>query len=66
MLINQADPKQVSAAIEQFEALVAIEKLTHTKTTRARNDLLQSLASPELVAVSLELRRRGLIGGGSR
>jgi len=63
MLISQADPKKVAEAVEQFAALVAIEKLTRTKTTRTRNDLLQSLDSPDLVAVSVELQRRGLIGG---
>jgi hypothetical protein len=63
MLINQADSKVVSASVEQFEALYAIQQLTGTRTTRARNELLQSLNSADLVAVSVELKRRGLLGG---
>jgi hypothetical protein len=63
MLIDEADPQIVQRAIEQYEALLAIEKLTPNKTNRSRNELLRSLPAAELIAVSVELERRGLLGG---
>jgi hypothetical protein len=63
MLIDQANSQIVNDTLEQFTALVTIERLTGTKTTRTRNQLLQSLESAELLAVSVELQRRGLLGG---
>lgn len=63
MLIDEASPEVVARAIEQYEALVAIEQLTPNKTNRARNDLIRSLPHAELIAVSVELKRRGLLGG---
>jgi hypothetical protein len=66
MLIDHANPQIVKDTLEQFEALLWIEKNTPNKTCRTRNQLLQHLGPAELVAVSMELRKRGLIGGGSR
>jgi hypothetical protein len=66
MLINSANPSTVADAVEQYEALVAVERVTATKTNKTRNALLQSLAPADLLAVSLELKRRGLLNGGSR
>jgi hypothetical protein len=63
MLIDQANPEIVRQVVEQYEALLAIEKTSATRTNKTRNQLLQSLEPAELVAVSVELRRRGLIGG---
>jgi hypothetical protein len=62
MLINQANPAVVSQAVEQYEALLTIEKTSATKTNRTRNALLQSLEPADLIAVSVELKRRGLLG----
>ena len=64
MLVDQADPQVVARAVEQYEALVTIARTTPTMTHKTRYQLLQSLPPAELIAVSVELRRRGLIGGG--
>lgn len=63
MLIDQANTQLVQQAVEQFEALLTIERTSGTKTNRTRNQLLQSLTPADLVAVSVELKRRGLLGG---
>jgi len=63
MLIDQANQQVVQKALEQFEGLLTIERTSGTKTNRTRNQLLQSLEPAELVAVSVELKRRGLVGG---
>jgi hypothetical protein len=63
MLIDQANPQVVQRVVEQFDALLTIEKTSGTKTNRTRNQVRQSLEPADLVAVSVELKRRGLIGG---
>ena len=62
MLINQSNPQVVQKSVEQYEALLAVEKISGTKTTRTRNQLLQSLEPAELIAISVELKRRGMLG----
>jgi hypothetical protein len=62
MLIDQANTQVVQQTVEQFEALFLIEQTSGTKTNKTRNALLQSLAPADLVAVSVELKKRGLIG----
>ena len=63
MLIDNADPKVVRDTIEQYETLLWIERNTPNRTNKTRNQLLQHLEPADLVAVSMELRKRGLIGG---
>jgi len=63
MLIDNADPKVVRDTVEQFETLLWIERNTPNRTNKTRNQLLQHLEPADLVAVSMELRKRGLIGG---
>jgi hypothetical protein len=62
MLIDQANPEIVRAAVEQFAVLIYVEQTSATKTNKTRNLLLQSLAPADLLAVSMELKRRGLLG----
>lgn len=54
----------VADVVEKYTALLDLEKQSGTKTTRARNEILRSLDDDDLVAVSVELKRRGVIGGG--
>ena len=61
MLIDAANPGIVRKTLEQFESLLTLEYATGTKTNKTRNQLLQSLQPAELVAVSVELKRLGLI-----
>lgn len=62
MLIDQANPAVVRQVVEQYETLISVEQNSGTKTNKTRNQLLQSLAPADLIAVSMELKRRGLIG----
>jgi hypothetical protein len=66
MLIDDANPKTVRDVVEQYETLLWIERNTPNRTNKTRNQLLQHLEPADLVAVSMELKKRGLIGGGSR
>jgi hypothetical protein len=66
MLIDDANPKIVRDVVEQYETLLWIERNTPNRTNKTRNQLLQHLEPADLVAVSMELKKRGLIGGGSR
>jgi hypothetical protein len=61
MLIDQANPEVVREVVEQYAALVEVSRTTATATNKTRNQLLQSLGPAELIAVSVELRRRGLL-----
>ena len=50
-------------AVQNHESLSILEGETGTRTTRARNAVLQSLTDADLIAVFVALRERGLIGG---
>lgn len=56
----------VMEAVEKYIALLELEKQSGTKTTRTRNEILRSLDNDELIAVSLELKKRGVLGGPTR
>jgi hypothetical protein len=43
----------VREAHEKYTALLALEKLTGTKTTRARNEVLRELNDSDLTAIAL-------------
>ncbi len=62
MLIDQANQETVRQSVEQYDALLTLELTSGTKTNKTRNQLLQSLSPADLVAVSVELKRRGLLG----
>jgi hypothetical protein len=63
MLIDEANQSTVARVIEAYTAALAVEKTTGSRTTRTRNDLLQSLNSADFLAVSVALKRLGLVGG---
>ena len=54
---------RVLKALQQYEALVDVERATGMRTTHSRNDVLQSLSNPDLTCLALILKARGLIGG---
>jgi hypothetical protein len=64
MLIDKANPEIVRQVVEQYEALLAIEKTSATKTNKTRNQLIQSLAPAELVAVAVILSEKGYLKNG--
>jgi hypothetical protein len=43
----------VHDAFEKYNALLSLEKLTGTKTTRARNEVLRGLNDSDLTAIAL-------------
>jgi len=53
----------VESAFQKYEALVAIEKATGTKTTRARNEILRALPDAELTELAVRLKGADLIYG---
>ncbi len=55
--------EKANSAVEQFKALLALERTTGTKTTRARNEVLRALTDADLIAVAVELRGAGLTNG---
>jgi hypothetical protein len=63
MLIDFADHETVEEAVAQYETLLKLQKETGTFTKRTRDALLRQLDEADLVAVAVELQRRGLIGG---
>ena len=63
MLIDYANRRTVEDAVSQYESLLRVQKETGTLTKRTRDALLRELDEADLVAVSVELVRRGLIGG---
>jgi hypothetical protein len=50
MLIDQANPEVVRAAVEQYAVLIYVEQTSGTRTNKTRNQLLQSLAPADLLA----------------
>ncbi len=46
----------VARALLQLRALRELEASTHTKTTRAQNEVLRSLSDSDLIAVAVALR----------
>jgi hypothetical protein len=58
--------EKVSAAVETYVALLEFEKATGTITRHTRNSIAQALSNADLAAFALELKKRGLIAGGSK
>jgi hypothetical protein len=46
-------------AVEQYRALVELEKVTGSKTTRARNEVVRSLEDAELIRFAVILKKDG-------
>jgi hypothetical protein len=46
----------VQRALQQLRALKELEANTHTKTTRAQNEVLRSLNDADLIAVAVALK----------
>lgn len=53
---NQAN---VLDALEKYDALLALERETGTKTTRARNEILRSLNDADLTAFAVIMNKKG-------
>jgi hypothetical protein len=54
--MTEPNVTNVQRALRQLRALRELESTTRTKTTRAQNEVLRSLADVDLIAVAVALK----------
>jgi hypothetical protein len=54
--MDQPNLSTVVEAYKKYRALLELEKTSGTRTTRARNTLLQSLSDPDLMEIALKIK----------
>ena len=58
--------KLVDQALDTYTALLELEKVSFSKTTRARSELVRSIPDQELAEFALRLRQLGVLSGYTR